>query len=76
MVHESTQCTDTLSLILLSALNIYIMQAVSNLFHSGLPTEAMCNEFHTSHQCYVPIHPTCIELFDKCNVCMFQYLEA
>jgi len=76
MVHESTQHPDTVSLMLLSALNIYVMQAVSNLFRSGLPNEAMCNEFRTSHQCYVPIHPIFIEPYDKCNMHMFQYLEA
>jgi hypothetical protein len=76
MVHESTQCTDTVSLMLLSPLNIYVTQAVSNLFPSGLPNEAMCHEFHTSHNCYMPIHPTFIEPYDKCNIHMFQYLEA
>jgi hypothetical protein len=70
MVHEVTQCTDTVSLILFSALNIYVMQAVSDLFRSGLPTEAMCNELHISPKCYVPIHPTFIELSDKCNICI------
>ena len=76
MVHESTQCTDCVSLMLLSALDIYVMQVVSDLSRSNLPIEAVCNECHISPQCYVPIHSTFIEPFDKCNIYMFQCLEA
>jgi hypothetical protein len=75
MVCESSQRPLTVSLILLSALNIYVLQAIPDLFPSNLPTELLCNFTPPINAMCLSIPPSW-HLLTNIDIYMFQYLEA